>query len=184
VRRLVLIAVAALLVTACGEERTQPPDFERADDPSGTREVVLEDAGVSFTAPGNWPELDAAPPLEGGVSSKTAIVAVWRYPRTEPLPADRGELADAQERLEARIQERDPTFALRDSELTEFDDALAIELTGRQTIGGRPYDVRSAHVFRDGAEVVVDAYAPPADFARVDGAVFVPLLASLTVAEP
>lgn len=184
-RRLALIAVAASLLVGCGEDRTRPPDIARADDPQGTREVVVEDAGVTFTAPRNWTDLAAAPPfLEGGVSSKLAVVAVWRYPRTEPLPAGRRELAQAQERLEARILERHPTFALRTSELTKIDDARAIEVTGRQEIGGRPYDVRSAHVFRDGAEVVVDAYAPPDDFARVDASVFVPLLASLKVSEP
>ena len=37
-----------------------------------------------------------------------------------------------------------------------------------------PVRVRSSHVFAEGAEVVVDAYAPPGDFARLDEPVFVP----------
>ena len=62
--------------------------------------------------------------------------------------------------------------------------ARAIELTGTQTVAGFTYDVRSAHLFREGAEVVVDAYAPPADFPRVDRTVFEPALRSLKLSSP
>ena len=53
-----------------------------------------------------------------------------------------------------------------------------------QAAGGFAYDLRSAHVFKAGAEVVVDAYAPSADFPRLDREVFRPLLASLEVSQP
>jgi hypothetical protein len=39
-------------------------------------------------------------------------------------------------------------------------------------------------VYAHGAELVLDAYAPPAEFARVDRTVFRPLLRSLTVKPP
>ena len=180
-RRLLLIVLAAALVAGCGEQRTAPLDLEHAVAPEDVERVTLEEAGVSFRAPGNWQPVPPSPPLQGGITSRTAIVAVWRYPRTEPLPTGRGQLAKAQRRLVQRVRERNATFALRDAELTTYDGARAIELTGRQTIGGVAYDVRSAHIFRGGAEIVVDAYAPPADFDRVDDSVFTPLLASLKV---
>ena len=183
-RRVVLIAVSAALLAGCGEQRTPAPDLLHAVEPDGFHTLSFADAGVSFEAPLNWQRLPAQDQMVGGISSKTAVVAVWRYPRSEPLPADRDELAQARDRLEERIRLRDPTFALDASRLARFDGARGIEVTGRQTISGRPYDVRSAHVFDEGAEIVVDAYAPVADFARVDGAVFVPLIASLTVTAP
>lgn len=181
VRLAVLAAVASLAAAGCGAERTPTPDVLTPKAPRGERTVVLEDAGVRFRAPRNWDGLDPAPPLEGGVRSKSAVVAIWRYPRVEPLPAGRGELARAQERLVELVKERDPTFTVRTSAVTEVDEARAIELLGRQTIAGLRYDVRSTHVFTDGVEVVVDAYAPPEFFFEMDTTVFLPLLDSLTL---
>jgi hypothetical protein len=44
--------------------------------------------------------------------------------------------------------------------------------------------VRSTHLYAYGAELVVDAYAPPGEFARVDRRVFGPMLRSLRVQRP
>jgi hypothetical protein len=44
--------------------------------------------------------------------------------------------------------------------------------------------VRSTHIFSHGAEVVVDAYAPPRFFPKVDKTAFKPLLRSLRVTKP
>lgn len=182
-RPAVLAAAIATLATlaGCGIDRSQPPDVRTPEEPVGERTIALDDAGVRFEAPDNWPPLEAAPPLEGGVRSNSAVVAVWRYPRTEPLPATRTELRRAQERLLERVKLRDPTFEVRSTELTEVDDARAIEVLGRQTIAGLPHDVRSLHVFTRGTEIVVDAYAPVDLFAVVDDEVFVPLLDSLSL---
>ncbi len=176
-RRLLLVLI--LVVAGCGEERKTPVDVAHADPPRGFRESTVE--GISFTRPANWKDLDPAPPLAGGVRSKTATVAVWRYPRTEPLPADDAALEQAKTALVDRVRQRNPTFAVRTSEVKDLGDGRGIELTGSQTVAGFPVDVRSAHVFESGAEVVVDAYAPPRDFPRVDRTVFVPLIASLKV---
>ncbi len=113
------------------------------------------------------------------MQSYSAVVAVWRYPRTETLPANRAQLKAAEERLLERVKERDPTFTVSSTELTTVDEAQAIEVLGQQTIAGLRFDVRSMHVFSDGAEVVVDAYAPPDFFADVDRTVFAPLVDSL-----
>ena len=171
--------LSVVLVAGCGNDVTPPPDAQTPDPPAGTREVELEDAGVAFTAPFNWPDLQAEGLRAGGIQSKRARVAVWRYERTEPLPRTAAELRAAERRLVDRVRERDASFELDEARRLERGDARAIELVGRQTIGGRPYGVRSSHIFHDGAEVVVDAYAPPEHFERVDRTVFVPLLESL-----
>lgn len=179
-----LALLAALLAAGCGEERTRVPDVAHALPPAGFTPFAVPGTGVSFDRPKNWIELDPAPPLAGGVRSRTATVAVWRYPRAEPLPRGRSALDQARARLLDRVRARNPTFAVRTSVVTHLGGARGIELTGRQRIGGFTYDVRSAHLFKARAEVVIDAYAPPADFARVDATVFEPLLRSLRVTKP
>lgn len=183
-RRLAGILIAAAVLAGCGNARTQPPDIEHPDPPFRSRAVDYGEAGVAFTAPGNWQELPADGPLIGGIRNKTATVAVWRYPRAEPLPRDRLALKQVKGLLEARIVQRNPTFRVRSSRLRRRDGAAGIELVGSQTIAGLPYDVRSSHLFKAGAEVVVDAYAPPSDFRRVNRTVFGPLLRSLEVTVP
>lgn len=139
----------------------------------------MREAGVSFTAPANWPDLPAEGLRVGGIQSNRAIVAVWRYERVEPLPAGRAELEAAEERLLERVRQRDQRFELDRVANPRRDGAPSVEITGRQTIAGLRYGVRSAHVFHEGAELVVDAYAPTEHFDRVDATVFRPLLGSL-----
>ncbi len=167
--------ICLLVLTGCGEARKPAPQVAHADPPRGFRESTV--TGVSFRRPANWGDLEPVPPLAGGVRSKTATVAVWRYPRTEPLPRGAEALAAAETALVERARQRNPTFAVRTSAVK----GRGVELTGRQTVAGFTVDVRSLHLFADGTEVVVDAYAPPADFARVDRTVFTPLLASVRI---
>jgi hypothetical protein len=185
VRRAALaVPLAVLALTGCGNDRTPVPDVSHADPPRGYRKVVLKDAGVRFTAPFNWQNLDPQGRRAGGIRSKTATLAVWRYPRSEPLPATESALEEVKGLLVDRVKARDPSFELRSSRVTRRGGADAIELVGSQEIAGLPFDVRSTHVFKAGAEVVLDAYAPPADFARVDRTVFRPVLKSLRVTAP
>lgn len=174
-------AMAGLALTGCGNSRTPVPDVRHADPPRGDRKVDLRAARVRFTAPFNWSDLPAQGPRAGGIQSKTATVAVWRYPRTEPLPVGRAALKRVRDLLVARVKARDASFRLRSSALTRRGGARAIELVGAQRIAGLPFDVRSTHVFKGGAEIVVDAYAPPEDFARVDRTVFRPVLETLRI---
>ena len=104
--------------------------------------------------------------------------------RSEPLPRENEALETAQASLEAAVKARDSTFALEGSKRVEVDGAPAIELRGTERIAGRERRVRSTHVFAKGAEVVLDAYAAPEDFERVDKEVFDPLLASLRIDPP
>lgn len=178
-RRGLCLILVALIAVGCGEQRKAAGNVAHADPPQGSRATTVE--GVSFDRPANWKDLDPAPPLAGGVRSKTATVAIWRYPRTEPLPKGDAALEQARTSLLDRVRQRNPTFAVRTSEVKDLAGKRGIELTGTQTVAGFTVDVRSAHVFKDGAEIVVDAYAPVPDFPRVDQSVFVPLIESLRV---
>ena len=180
-RRAAPILLATAAVAGCGNDPTRPPDVVTPEDPQGTRTVRAADGRIRFTAPANWPDLPRDRTRVAGIRSRTATVAVWRYRRTEPLPATASALREARTRLLERVRLRDPRFRLRSSRVTRRGGARAIEIVGRESIGGSPFDVRSAHLFSGGAEVVVDAYARPRDFARVDAGVFVPLLRSLRV---
>jgi hypothetical protein len=179
-----LLAATALLAAGCGNERTPVPDVSSPEAPQGRRTVDLPQDGITYGAPGNWRDVPRADPLVGGVRSRSATLAIWRYPRTQPLPDTTAELRRVRDLLVERVRTRDPSFALDGSELTRLGGERAIELTGTQTIAGRRVRVRSAHVFGEGAEVVLDGYAPPADFARVDETVFGPLLASFALRAP
>ena len=181
---LVLAVLLACVGAGCGNDRTKPPETQAPDPPAGAREDRYPKAGITFTAPGNWPQLQEQGLRIGGIQSKRATLAIWRYPRTEPLPNTDAELREVERLLIERVKQRDPTFTLQESKRLERGGARAIELIGRQTAAGLPYGVRSSHVFFAGHEIVFDAYAPPEFFSRVDASVFVPLLESLKLKRP
>ena len=146
------LALAAVVLAGCGNDVTRPPDISNPDAPAGTREIKLRAAGVTFTAPFNWPDLQALDPsMIYGIQNKRATVAIWRYPRSEPLPGDRKALEEVQGLLVERVKRRDPTFELDKATYPRRDGERSIELLGRQTIAGLPFRVRSAHIFAFGA---------------------------------
>jgi hypothetical protein len=59
-----------------------------------------------------------------------------------------------------------------------------IQLVATERISGQQRRVRSTHLFDRRAEIVIDAYAPPGDFARLDDSVFQPLIRSLRLHAP
>lgn len=182
---LLAAAVAvALPVAGCGNERTPVPEVAAPEPPRGQRAVDLPQDGIAYRAPGNWRDVPRADPLVGGVRSRSATLAIWRYPRTQPLPDTTPKLRRVRDLLIERVRARDPSFELARSRLTRRGGARAIELTGTQSVAGRRVQVRSAHVFGEGAEVVLDAYAPPGAFAEVDRTVFEPLLSSFELRTP
>ena len=108
-------AVLALGVAlaACGNEPAPVPDVRTPENPRGERNLNLKAAGVQLDAPRNWDGIAPDGPLAGGVESRRATLAVWRYPRVEPLPATRGQLRRVRELLLERVRVRDPTFEPR-----------------------------------------------------------------------
>lgn len=180
--RALVPVIAAALLAGCGNDRTPPPEVDRPADPRGER-VERMKYGIIFRAPANWDELPEAGRRVGGIRSGRATVAVFRYARSQALPGSRAELHQVRELLLDAVGERDETFDLERSRLTRMAGAPAIVITGTQTLAGAKARVRSAHIFRFGAEYVVDAYAPPAEFERLDAAVFRPLMRSLRLRE-
>ena len=181
---LVLAVLLACIGAGCGNDRTKPPDTQVPDPPAGERTDRYPKAGITFTSPANWPQLQEQGLRVGGIQNKRATLAIWRYPRSEPLPDSEAELKEVERLLIERVKVRDPTFTLERSTRRRRGGARAIELVGRQTAAGRPYGVRSSHVFFEGHEMVFDGFAPPEHFARVDATVFVPLLDSLKLRRP
>ena len=178
------VAVLAASAAGCGRDRIEPPDTVRPAAPGASVPEAYPEAGLFFDRPGNWPFREGRPPLVASTSSGTATVALWRYLRSEPLPRTPEALVAAQDALEQAVQARDPSFSLEGNRRLKVDGAPAIELRGTETVAGRERRVRSTHVFAKGAEVVLDAYAPPEDFERVDREVFGPIVESLRIDPP
>src|SRR5207249_1358151 len=74
---------------------------------------------------------------------------------------------------------RDRSLRVVTSRMVTVGGAKGVELVANERLSSHPREVRSTHLYAHGAELVVDAYAPPSQFARVDRTVFRPLLRSL-----
>jgi hypothetical protein len=185
VRRLVLVSlVLPALVTACGNERQRPPDPSQGVLPRGAEGAYFPESGIRFRRPANWEMRSGHSPLVATVGSGPAVVAVWRYRRREPLPRGRAELAAARRGLVAAARARDRTLRLSSARTTRARGNHAIELLATERIAGHTRRVRSTHIFASGGEVVIDAYAPVAQFDRFDRTAFRSLLLSLRLFRP
>lgn len=184
-RRLLWTLACSAALAGCGNDPAPVADVVQPEPARGDRVIRLDEAGVRFTGPFNWRDLVVVQNgAVGGVQSNRAVLAVWRYERSEPLPQTVEALEEVRDLLVERVKSRDASFKLIDSELTRLAGARAIVLRGTQTIAGLPVEVRSAHVFREGAEIVLDGYAPPESFDRVDKAVFQRALRTLKLFKP
>jgi hypothetical protein len=183
-RTLTAIAATAVLV-GCGNDRTSPPDIGRVPAPAAFRDAKFAKQGVFFRAPTNWRIVDGSAQNQvATVAIGDAQIAIWRYPRTEPLPETGDQLAAARDALVAQVKNRDATFRLKSSRLVLKPGLRAVELVGSATNQGRRRRVRSLHAYGEGAEVVVDAFAPPKLFSRVDEQTFGPVARSLRLRKP
>ena len=183
-RRGAALLGVAIVLAGCGDARTPVPDVTTTAAPGQARPADFPKQGVRFEAPSLWRVVPGTAPLVATVVSGRATVAIWRYPRTERLPRTRAQLAAARTALLGAAKQRDPTFRATATRLERIGGAPAVVVRGSETIAGQPRLVRSTHVYAAAAEVVVDAYAPPALFASADRAVFAPLSASLRVGRP
>ena len=181
---ILLATVLAAALTGCGRDRLAVPDLERPAEPVASITATFPAAGVIFDRPSSWRFEPGGAPLVTRGGSGTAVVAVWRYPRAEPLPRSQDALEDARQQLEDAVKGRDPTFELRSSRITEVDGAPAIVLRGAETVVGQRREVRSVHVYAKEAETVVDMYAADQDFEDADRGVFRPLVRSLKIDPP
>ena len=184
-RRAPILALAVILLAGCGNERTPRPDIGQIVAPGTFRDVRYADLGLSIKAPNRWRLFAAdAPPQVATIASGDAQIAIWRYQRSEPLPVDRAQLKAAREALVAQVEGRDKTFELTSSRLVIKPGLRGVELIGQGSNQGERRSVRSLHAYANGYEVVVDAFAPPRDFARVDKETFGPVSRSLRLRAP
>ena len=186
-RRALLVVVCASAAAgtgACGNSRTVPPDMESPRAPAAAVAASYPAAGLSFRAPANWSRRPGSAPLVATVSSGAATVAIWRYPRTEPLPRMPDELERARNSLVEAAQTRDRSLQVDSARALTVGGVPAVEVVGTETIAGSRRRVRSTHLYDRGVEIVVDAFASPAQFSEVDRTVFSPLLSSLKLSGP
>ena len=178
-RPALLLVLCVSLLAACGEEPDDPPRVFDVKAPRGSEPADFPGAGMSFTRPANWKLRENAAPGVFQLVSGKAVVAGWAYPREEPLPETEEELVAAKDRLVDAIEERDPDYRLDSAVVREFADAPAIDISGRQVISKLVLRIHSVHVFKGELEYVIEAIAPPPDYALVDDRVMAPLLESL-----
>lgn len=173
-----------LAATGCGRERLPAPDVR---EPVVTRAVAEREfprEGLRLSLPVPWSVARGQRPLVVQSTSGTAAMAVWRYPRSEPLPDTDAELAAAREALLRAVRQRDKNYREISTRRVDIDGEPALELVGDQRIAGNRRRVRSTHVFAHGGEIVVDQFAEPADFERLDEAVFEPFMGALRLRAP
>ena len=179
-----LVLMLAAGLAGCGSSRNRPPSVTVTVTPTGFYAFSDAPSGLSLLAPRGW-HVDRGPaPEVVSIVSGQGTLAVWRYPRTEPLPSTRAELTKAGRALERAVRERDPTFALSARKLTRVDGHPGVELVGQETIAGVRRKVRSLHVYFAEAETVFDAYAPPDAFRDINRTTFIPLLKSIRLSRP
>jgi hypothetical protein len=179
VRRALMSLAAAVLLAGCGNDRTAAPDVGLIKAPNRFATVSYPAHGVSLRVPVNWRKEKGDGARVATVSAGFGQITVWRYARDEPLPVTRTHLDNARKALIAQVQARDPSFDVGSSRIILRRGLRAVEIVGLGTIQGVRRRARSLHVYGRGAEVVVDAFAPPREFPRVDKQTFRPALRSL-----
>jgi len=184
VPRLALLSLVAVLLAGCCNTRTPSPETGLIPAPDAFREVKYSNEGITLKVPANWRVLRGSGSQLATVAIGDGQIAIWRYARTEPLPATRSQLQAARTALIAQIERRDATFELRSSRLVIKPGLKAVEIVGEGTNQGERRIVRSLHAYNRGFEIVVDAFAPPKDFPRVDMQTFARVTRSLRLSPP
>ena len=177
-----ILAVLALgVLGGCGDSRTRPPDLSTVQPPGATKTVGYLHDRLQFRAPVKWTIATGSAPMVVTLGSGSALITIWRYPRSQkqPLPDSIPELQQARSALVAAAGARDPTFRVIASAVVGINNVPAVELDALETIRGHVRRVRSTHLYANGAEIVVDEYAPEDLFHTVDRTVFSPLLHSV-----
>jgi hypothetical protein len=172
-------ACPLVLIAACGNSRTQVPAVQTGGSAPGFRMLSYPAAGISFRAPSDWSAANGQGPLIATLTSRTSVVALWRFPRNIDPPTGTTALRRARRQLILKARHRDPRLTLIRSTITAVSGVPAIEIDAFEQIAGQSRRVRSTHVFERRAEIVLDEYAPPQAFHAVDHAVFSPVKSSL-----
>lgn len=183
-RRVLICLVAATLLIGCGNDPTPPPDVGVILAPGALEGSDHPPQGVHLRLPVRWHYVIGEAPQLFVMVSGNGQIAMWRYPRREPLPVTRAQLDATRRSLIAQVHARDPTFDVHSSRLILKPGLRAVEVVGVGTNQGVRRSVRSLHAYGHRGEVVIDAFAPPKDFPRVDAQTFRPVLRSLKLRAP
>jgi hypothetical protein len=175
------IFAVAMSLAACGNSRTPAPTRAQLDTPLSFRRVRIRAAGISLRVPLTWGIASQRGPLVSTISFGTAVVAIWRYPRSGSTAVSGSALRQATCRLVKAARAHDPSFRVTATRLARVGGAPTIELDALEQIGTGRRQVRSLHVFIPRAELVFDEYAPPSSFASVNGSVFAPITQSVVL---
>lgn len=175
----VWIACLALVLAGCGNQRTPVPRLGDVAPSGGFDFLPLSPWPIAINVARRWSWAEHGAPLLLTESSGPAILAVWRFARHSSVPRSDSELRAARDALVAQARRRDPFLQLIRTRIGSLQGLPTIELDAGERVGGAPRRVRSLHVFAENAEVIIDAYAPPALFHDADHAVFSPVKHSL-----
>jgi hypothetical protein len=184
VRRPLLVLLTTIALAGCGTEEGEAPPVEAVRPAFSFVPESLPEHGVSFDRPKDWQFARGQDQLLATISAGRVTIAIWRYPRTEPLPTTPEELEMARDALVGAAKARDTTFRVIQAKGTRAARSPAVVVVADETIGGEVRRVRSTHVYAHGGEVVVDAFAPPRDYPKVEDPVFRKVVRSLRVTAP
>jgi hypothetical protein len=177
----VVVVAVAVGTAGCGNSRTAVPSSVLPAAPGVFRVLAYARSGIVLKAPLDWGVRTGKAPLVATVSSGNAVIALWRFPRRSAPPADRAALRGLMSALVSESRSREPGLRVIHALRSHAGSAPAVELDAIERVGGELRRVRSIHVFVHGAEVVLDEYAPPTQFAAVNRAVFGPVRRSLAL---
>ncbi len=180
----ILLACAIGLLSGCGNSRTAVPSLTQPATGGRLRTLSYPADGVSFTAPRSWTVIQEPAPMVTALGSGSAVVALWRYPRSSALPRSAAQLLRARRALIAAARARHGGLVVIGSRILRIDGTPAIELDATEQIAGQLRRSRATHVFADRAEIVLDEYAPVDLFHQIDLAVLSPLQRSLSISAP
>jgi hypothetical protein len=183
-RRAALLApalVAALALSACGSGQTRPLSVYKTYPPARFKPFGLSRYGIGFVVPSNWADLSdlLRPPVVAIIASGPAVISVSRYPRTAPPPTGTTDLQQARRALLRAIKAQQPGFRLIGAQTTSVGGQPAIVLDAIESIDGQRRRVHSTHLYLPSSEVVLEEYAPLAEFATVEREVFSEVSSSL-----
>ncbi len=171
----------ALLLAGCGGGRVKAPNLSATVRPTGFLTVRYARDGVALRVPANWTATAEPSPMVAVYSSGSATISLWRFPSRSPAPTSTAQLQKALAALLGAAKARDPGLLVARTGLSSVSGAGAVIIDATERVAGKLRRVRSEHVYVDGAELVLDAYAPPGQFASVDHDVFSPVRKSLTL---
>jgi hypothetical protein len=183
-------ALAALTLTlagalaGCGNEPSEPPVVTTPREAFGWVDYGVPDQGVTFQRPTAWRITPGNPPLLATISSGLATISVWRYPRNESLPTTPEELEVAKDALVAAALAKDPSFKVIKAKGTRAAHHPAVVIIADETVSGQPRRVRSTHIYAASSEVVIDAFAPADQYAKVEDGIIIPLVRTFKITTP